>query len=148
MPGTLITLPCGSRVRAAASYERNEKDPERDFGLYMDPHWAPTWPAEMLEWENLGLPLDFEAAAALIQSAYGRARNGELVEIGCQGGIGRTGTVIACMAILAGIAPDEAVRWVRDRYLVRAVETPIQEWWVLWFGARLIGEAPPPRPSR
>ena len=112
----------------------------------MDPHWAPTWPARMLEWENLGLPLDFEEAAVAIQDAYARAQAGALVEVGCQGGIGRTGTVIACMAILAGIPAEDAVAWVRERYLVRAVETASQEWYVLWFDAHLRGAEPPPRP--
>ena len=44
-----------------------------------------------------------------------RARRGELVEIGCLGGSGRTGTVLACMAVLAGVPPAEAVDWVRTR---------------------------------
>ena len=67
-------------------------------------------------------------------------------EVGCQGGIGRTGTVIACWAILDGVAATEAVDWVRAHYLARAVETPVQEWWVEWFGAHLDGRTPPPRP--
>jgi hypothetical protein len=142
----VITLPCGSRVRPAASYERREDDPERGFGLYMDPHWAPTWPSEMIEWENLGLPIDFEHAARAIRDAYAKAQQGALIEVGCQGGIGRTGTVIACMAILAGIPAGEAVTWVRERYLVRAVETRSQEWWVLWFDAHLRGVEAPPAP--
>ena len=50
------------------------------------------------------------------------------------------------MAILSGIEPREAVAWVRANYAVRAVETRSQEWWVLWFGARLRGGTPPPRP--
>ena len=74
--------------------------------------------------------------------------DGGLVEVGCQGGIGRTGVVIACFAIMDGIAPGEAVQWVRDRYIMRAVETPIQEWWVEWFGAQHLGTTPPPRPKR
>ena len=49
-------------------------------------------------------------------------------------------------AILDGVARADAIRWVRDHYLVRAVETPIQEWWVQWFGATMAGETPPPQP--
>jgi hypothetical protein len=146
MPGTDITLPCGSRVRAAASYHRRAHDPERGFGIYLDPFWEPTWPAEVVPWENLGVPHDFEEAAAQIRRAYARARGGDLVEVGCQGGIGRTGVVIACMAILGGIDPEDAVAWVRENYIVRAVETPVQEWWVLLFGAHVSGANPPPRP--
>lgn len=57
--------------------------------------------------------------------------------MGCIGGLGRTGTVLACMAILTGIAPGEAVQWVRDHYDPSAVETPEQEQWVLWFGKQV-----------
>jgi hypothetical protein len=146
MPGTELRLPCGARVRAAASYHRREMDPERGFGLYLDPHWNPTWPALEIEWENLGLPLDFEDAARKIECAWERARQGDLVEIGCQAGLGRTGTAIACMAFLSGVEPVEAVPWVRANLALRAVETRLQEWWVLWFGAHLRGEEPPPRP--
>ena len=42
----------------------------------------------------------------------------------------RTGTALAAMAVLAGVAPDEAVDWVRARYHRRAVETPWQRRWV------------------
>jgi hypothetical protein len=68
----------------------------------------------------------YEAVEA-IEEAYKIVSDGGLVEVGCQGGIGRTGVVIACFAIIDGIAPDEAVQWVRDRYIMRAVETPIQD---------------------
>lgn len=114
----------------------------------MDPHWAPTWPARMLRWENMALPVDFDEAVDAIQEAYAIIGDGGMVEVGCQGGIGRTGVVLACWAILDGIAPTAAVQWVRDTYIVRAVETPIQEWWVEWFGAQCAGAPPPPRPTR
>ena len=56
--------------------------------------------------------------------------------MGCLGGSGRTGTVLACMAVLAGVPGDEAVAWVRGAYRAQAVETPEQEAWVLWFASR------------
>lgn len=146
MPGTDLQLPNGGRIRAAASYHRVEHDPERTWGLYLDPFWQPTWPSRVVEWENLGLPLDFDDAVDAIHEAKAIIDDGGLVEVGCQGGIGRTGTVIACWAILDGIDPAKAVPWVRDAYLVRAVETPIQAWWVAWFGASVTGTEAPPRP--
>ncbi len=57
--------------------------------------------------------------------------------MGCIGGLGRTGTVLACMAILAGIPAGHAVDWVREHYDPAAVETPEQEQWVLWFAGHL-----------
>jgi hypothetical protein len=49
------------------------------------------------------------------------------------GGTGRTGTVIACMAILAGHPAADAVAWTRRHYRPRAVETPSQRRWIGWF---------------
>ena len=148
MPGTDLTLPGGGRVRASASYHRDENVPERAWGLYMDPYWAATWPSRFVPWHNLGVPHDFDEAVEAIYEAHKILTDGGLVEVGCQGGIGRTGVVIACFAIIDGVEPTLAVGWVRERYLVKAVETPIQEWWVEWFGAQHHGTAAPPRPAR
>jgi protein-tyrosine phosphatase len=122
-------------VRASPLRERREDDPARDFGLYCDERWAPTWPAELIDWPDFGVPRDREAAAAQIRSAFARARAGERVEVGCAGGLGRTGTVLACMAMLAGVPAEDAVRWVRTNYDTRAVETEEQEGFVAWFGS-------------
>lgn len=133
-----LVLPDGTSVRASSIGERREHDPQRTYGLYLDAAWAPTWPAEIIEWQDFGTPADPERAAGQITDAYARAKAGEVVEIGCLGGLGRTGTVLACMAVLAGVEPEDAVPWVRRSYDVRAVETAEQAEWVLWF-ARLRG---------
>jgi len=132
----VVTFPDGTRVRAVSLAERREDDPERAFGLYLGERWAPTWPADVVAWPDFGLPDEPEVAARQIADAFRRARGGELVEVGCLGGSGRTGTVLACMAILAGVAPGEAVAWVRRAYRPQAVETAEQEAWVEWFGRR------------
>ena len=129
----VVVFPDGSRVRASSIYERRVDDPDRAFGLYADPHWEPTWPSEVIGWRDFGLPEDPEAAARQIASAFDRARRGGLIEVGCLGGCGRTGTVLACMAVLAGVPPADAVTWVRAAYRPEAVETPEQEEWVQWF---------------
>jgi protein-tyrosine phosphatase len=100
----------------------------------MDPRWAPTWPAELIEWEDFGLPADADRADEQIRAAFERARSGERVEVGCAGGLGRTGTVLACMATLSGVPAAEAVAWVRANYDGRAVETDDQEALVARFG--------------
>ncbi|MGY0232850.1 protein phosphatase [Longispora urticae] len=50
----------------------------------------------------------------------------ERVEVACGGGRGRTGTALACLAILDGVPPGEAVAFVREHYHRHAVETPWQ----------------------
>jgi protein-tyrosine phosphatase len=129
----VVTFPDGSKVRASPISERRVDDPERGFGLYLDKQWNPTWEACVIDWPDFGLPEDPEAAADDIAAAFDRARRGELVEVGCLGGRGRTGTVLACMAVLAGVPGDEAVPWIRQAYRPEAVETPEQEEWVEWF---------------
>ena len=132
----IVVFPDGSRVRASSISDRCIDDPERTYGLYADPHWEPTWPADVIAWPDFGLPEDSEVAAQQIVSAFDRARRGDLIEVGCLGGSGRTGTVLACMAVLAGVPSSEAVAWVRGVYRTEAVETTEQEGWVLWFAER------------
>lgn len=129
-----VRFPDGTRVHASSIFERDENSKTRDFGLYLDERWEPTWPADVVAWPDFGLPKEPETAARQIQEAFTRARRGEVVEVGCLGGLGRTGTVLACMAVLAGVHPAEAVAWVRQNYDIRAVETADQEAWVGWFG--------------
>ena len=76
------------------------------------------------------MPLDRRDAIDALRDAYARARSGERVEVACRGGVGRTGTALAALAVLDGLSRDEAVRWVRERYHPRAVGTPWQRRWL------------------
>lgn len=58
----------------------------------------------------------------------------ERVEFACGGGRGRTGTALACLAVLDGVPAAEAVTFVRRHYDRRAVETPWQKRYVRAFG--------------
>ena len=128
-----VTFPNGVSVRAVGLAERDSNLNWRAFGLYLDNRWAPTWPATVLDWPDFGVPADRSVASLSIRQAYERAETGEHVEVGCAGGLGRTGTVLACMAVLSGVAASDAVAWVRSHYDHRAVETDEQADWVQWF---------------
>ena len=132
-----VTFPDGTTVTACAIADRRAASADRDIGLYLDPAWDPDWEAEVIDWPDFGVPEDGPAAARQILSAFNAARSGLNLEVGCLGGLGRTGTALACMAILAGVATTDAVSWVRTEYDIRAVETPGQEAWVVWFGGWL-----------
>jgi hypothetical protein len=131
-----VTFPDGTLVRSSALVDRMANAAWRGYGLYLDARWAPTWPAEVVDWPDLGTPLDDRDATAAIERAFERARRGVNVEIGCLAGRGRTGTVLACMAVLAGVGVDGSVEWVRHR-LAGAVETSAQQAWVDGFAARV-----------
>lgn len=138
-----IRLPDGTAVRGRGRAHPMPDGPEPDFGLYLGvppgrrrhgPDREPGWASEWIDWPDFRVPRDPAAAAASIRAAFERARSGELVEVACGGGVGRTGTVIACMSILAGHPAEDAVRWTRENYRPRAVETPGQKRWVRRFG--------------
>jgi hypothetical protein len=132
----VVRFPDGTRVLASGWFERAAGDRTPDFGLYLDPMWTPTWPAEHLDWPDFGVPKDLTSADEQILEAYRRARDGHAVEVACIGGHGRTGTVLACMAVLAGVAPPDAVSWVRQHYCERAVQEPSQAYWMERFAER------------
>jgi protein-tyrosine phosphatase len=101
------------------------------FGLYLlarDPgpfDWDHRW----VRWPDFRIPTLSPEAISVLLDAYRRCPT-ERVEIACGGGVGRTGTALAAIAVLAGIPPAEAVAWVRRTYDQRAVETPWQRRWV------------------
>jgi protein-tyrosine phosphatase len=134
--GGAVRLPDGTVVHGAALADRDAGADWRSFGLYLDPRWRADWPHRFVDWPDLGLPADDADADEAIRDTLRRAQAGEDVEVGCAGGLGRTGTVLACMAVLTGIPAAQAVAWVRDHYAPAAVETPAQAAWVLAFAER------------
>jgi protein-tyrosine phosphatase len=101
-----------------------------DFLLALAPGPLPPWPHRRVSWPDYWVPLDRSDALDAFREALRRARAGEVVEVACHGGRGRTGTAIAAMAVIEGCAARDAVRWVREHYDRRAIEMPWQAWWV------------------
>ncbi|WP_447003919.1 protein-tyrosine phosphatase family protein [Saccharothrix isguenensis] len=138
LPGA-VELPDGALVRGRGL--RNPM-PEGtpDYGLYLGSAKMRarrgagiTWTHEWVEWPDFRVPKSPDQAVALIRDLHARAVAGERVEVACGGGVGRTGTVIACLAVLAGVPAGDAVAWTRAHYSRRAVETPWQKRWVARF---------------
>lgn len=93
----------------------------------------PDRPHRLVAWPDFGLPTDRADAADAFAEALARSR-AERVAVSCGGGRGRTGTALACLAVLDGADPAEAVALVRRGYDRRAVETPWQARYVRRFG--------------
>jgi hypothetical protein len=133
-----VKLSDGGAIWAAsldrADPYRRERTPA--FGLYLDPSWSPPWAHRQLEWPDFGLPSDIEALRRELTELIERARRGEDVEVGCIGGHGRTGTALACAAVLTGTPAAEAVGWIREPYCRHAVEGVEQEQFVRDFDTR------------
>lgn len=140
LPGA-IRLPDGTWVRGRG-LRRPAPEGVPEYGLYLGSarlrrkHEAGIrWPAAWIDWPDFGLPREPDDAIARIRDLYERAHAGAAAEVACGGGVGRTGTVIACLAILAGEPAGSAVAWTRTHYHRRAVETRRQKAWVAEFRA-------------
>jgi protein-tyrosine phosphatase len=83
------------------------------------------WESRWLRWPDFGLPANEAEVLPALTEAWQRAA-AERVEVACKGGRGRTGTALACLAILDGVPNSEAVAFVREHYHRHAVETPGQ----------------------
>jgi protein-tyrosine phosphatase len=89
-----------------------------------------------VRWPDFRTPASTSDAILALHDAYERAAT-RRVEVACGGGVGRTGTALAGIAVLAGVPSAAAVAWVRHRYHPRAAETPWQRRWVATLdGAR------------
>jgi hypothetical protein len=127
---TAVTLPDGTGLTAVSFDDADpyaRPDPPPAYGLYLDRRWQPPWPHDHVDWPDFGVPGDPAVLADKLRGVLDRARMGERVEVGCLGGHGRTGTALACLAVLGGHPAVEAVAWVRDNYCAQAVETSEQE---------------------
>lgn len=94
---------------------------------------AVAWRSRWVVWPDFRLPRDRDDAADAFREAWRRAET-ERVEVACGGGVGRTGTALACLAVLDGVPAPDAVAYVREHYRRRAVETPWQRRYVAAFG--------------
>ena len=132
-PG-ILALPSGRLVRGRGLRRPLPPGPVPEFGVYLlgaEP--APVaWESRWLRWPDFRLPADRAQAVKLLGEAWERAAD-ERVEVACGGGKGRTGTALACLAVLDGVPPSEAVAFVRAGYHRRAVETPWQRRYVQTF---------------
>jgi protein-tyrosine phosphatase len=129
-PG-IVELPDGRRVRGRGLRYPTPDGPAPELGVYLLGHdpGPLAWDHRWVRWPDFRTPASTPDAVAALEEAHRRAA-GERVEIACGGGVGRTGTALAVLAVLAGVPAEDAVAWVRDAYHPRAVETPWQRRWV------------------
>lgn len=130
----VLRLPSGHLVRGRSLRRPLPHGPTPDFAVHLLGHEPPAvaWESRWVRWPDFRLPADPSDARAALQEAWGRAA-GERVELACGGGRGRTGTALACLAVLDGVPAGLAVAYVRAHYDARAVETPWQRRYVRRF---------------
>jgi hypothetical protein len=130
----VLELPSGRRVRGRGLRRPLPPAPHPTFALYLLGRRPPSveWDHRWLRWPDFWLPSDRSEATAALREVWARAES-DRVEIACGGGVGRTGTALACLAVLDGVPNSAAVDYVRRHYSPRAVETPWQRRFVVRF---------------
>lgn len=132
----VLELPSGRLIRGRGLWAPVPSGDRPEFGLYLlDKAPVPfEWDSRWIRWRDFRLPADDAEALDGFREAWRRAET-ERVELACWVGRGRTGTALACIAVLDGVPPDEAVAFVRRNYRRGAVETPWQRKYVARFGS-------------
>lgn len=85
-----------------------------------------------------GTPRDFDEIERILDTITIGRRDGD-VAVACMGGVGRTGTVVACHLVSGGLPPAAAIETVRAVRHPEAVETHAQEQFVRLYAARSVG---------
>lgn len=83
-------------------------------------------------------PSSPEAMDAIMEDVDEGRRRGS-VAVACMGGVGRTGTVVACALVRTGLDAHEAIARVREVRHPTAVEMPAQEQFVRDYARRARG---------
>jgi hypothetical protein len=120
----VLLLPSGRLIRGRGLRRPLPAGPLPALGIYLLGHQPPAvdWDFRWIPWPDFRLPRDRPFARDVLCEAWARSAT-ERVEIACGGGRGRTGTALACLAVLDGVPRGEAVAYVRAHYHRRAVET-------------------------
>ncbi|MEU4240935.1 protein phosphatase [Actinoplanes sp. NPDC026619] len=141
----VLELPSGRLVRGRGLSRPMPTGHPPTFGVYLLGSAPPEfgWESRWVRWPDFRLPSDRPYARKVLLEALARAE-GDRVEFACYGGHGRTGTALACLAVLDGVPAAEAVAFVREHYDPKAVETP----WQRRFVSRYEPDSDPPEKQR
>lgn len=114
-----------------------------DIGFYLDDLWVddnqvmaspgtrvswaikpnkPTNQVVLFPWRDYGTPRDMQMLANGTRWLLKKIESGAVVEIGCIGGHGRTGTMLACLLVAQGMPAKDAVAMVRRKHCDLAIE--------------------------
>lgn len=116
-----------------------------DVGFYLDAKWASSTivvsPGARLPfarqrrdggtmviypWEDWGVPENMPCLRRALTWLLQQIGDGKVVEVGCMGGHGRTGTALACMVVLKGLTAKKAINRIWSDYCEEAIETQRQ----------------------
>jgi len=82
---------------------------------------------------DMNVPTDRAAYRATLEGLTADLRAGKSVVVACRGGLGRTGTAVACLLVGEGMEPEAAIRLTRASRK-NTIEGGVQVDWVHDWG--------------
>jgi ADP-ribosylglycohydrolase len=82
--------------------------------------------------KDMSVPIDRPAYRAFLDDLRGRVGAGQRIVIACRGGLGRTGTAVACLLVDAGMSSEDAIaltRVTRRETIERGVQVSFVVGW-------------------
>ncbi|WP_216381218.1 protein-tyrosine phosphatase family protein [Arcanobacterium phocae] len=138
----VITLPSGRRIRGRSWRVTTEE--QADLAIVLttsvgNRFGAPTIMSRAgetiaIDWPDYRLPRRPAQALQTLRDAWNDAAD-KKVEITCAGGVGRTGTALAILAVFDGMDPHDAIDFVQREYNPQSVASPAQRAFVMDLGA-------------
>ncbi|MGY2892989.1 protein-tyrosine phosphatase [Deinococcus sp. UYEF24] len=112
-----------------------EPEEARNFGLETYDTQAEDLGIDVLHYSisDANVPQNVATFAEFADEVMNRLLNGETVVAHCLGGLGRAGTLAACLLVQAGMTPQQSMELVRAAR-PGAIETSAQERFVEAFG--------------
>lgn len=128
----VLVLPSGRRVRGRGVREPLPPGPLPEYSVHLGVHEDVPWPVRHVAWRDFWLPSRPAELRSVLVDVLERSST-ERIEFSCIAGQGRTGTALACLAILDGLPARDALGYVREHYRPTAVDTPWQAWFIRRF---------------
>lgn len=101
----------------------------------------------LIKWPDRGVP-DKALLTELVDYLQEKVEAGTLIDIGCHGGHGRTGTLLGCLiARLTDMEPEAVIKYVREKYCKEAIESKSQEAAIYEIVGKTAPVPPPVKPS-
>lgn len=101
---------------------------------------------ERFPFHDGGVPKEPRATQQFVDQLVARVHDGARVVVHCNGGLGRAGTIAACVRLRMGLDADAAtaIASVRERRSHRAIETRAQEAFIAEYAGCMIRTSSPP----
>ncbi|QJC22366.1 protein-tyrosine phosphatase family protein [Arcanobacterium buesumense] len=140
-PG-VITLPSGRRIRGRSW--RVAVEEQADISIVLTTSVGNRFGASTvrshagqtitIDWPDYRLPRRPAQALQTLREAWNDAVDRK-IEITCAGGVGRTGTALAILAVFDGMDPHDAIDFIQREYNPESVASPAQRAFVMDLGS-------------